>query len=63
MKIRNLVFAEALKVGVDITTIDADYVLWEETGYPCFWRIGVDGGTPLECLRTQLRAFFAGLER
>lgn len=30
------------------------YILWNETGFPEFWRLGVDGWTPEQCLRTQL---------
>lgn len=30
-------------------------VIENETGWPCFWRIGIDGATPEECFRTELR--------
>ena len=41
----------------DATPETIDYILWEKTGYPEFWNIGLDGDTPEECLRTQLKAF------
>lgn len=41
----------------DATTEQADFILWEKTGFPAFWNIGVDGDTPEACLRTQLKAF------
>lgn len=31
-----------------------EFVLWERTGWPCFWNIPEDGNTPEECLRNQL---------
>ena len=31
-----------------------EFLLWEKTGFPIFWNIGPDGGTPEDCLRTQL---------
>lgn len=30
-----------------------DYLIWNETGFPCFWA-PEDGATPEECLRKQL---------
>jgi len=29
-------------------------LLWERTGFPCWWEIPDEGYTPEECLRTQL---------
>ena len=40
-----------------ISEQEADYILWNHTGYPRFWNIGVDGGTPEECLRSQLEKY------
>lgn len=37
-----------------------EYILWNHTGYPCFWAIGQDGETPEECLRAQLREYRDG---
>lgn len=34
---------------------EIEYILWERTGYPEFWNIGIDGNTPEECLHTQLK--------
>uniref|UniRef100_A0A6M3JJC5 Uncharacterized protein n=1 Tax=viral metagenome TaxID=1070528 RepID=A0A6M3JJC5_9ZZZZ len=31
-----------------------EYVIWNETGYPCFWCIPEDGANPVECFRKQL---------
>ena len=41
----------------DATDDEVDFILWEKTGFPEFWNIGVDGDTPLECLRKQLQDF------
>lgn len=39
------------------------YVLWNETGFPTFWRIPADGDTDEDCLRTQLREFGKRVQR
>jgi len=39
------------------TDEQADYILWEKTGFPCFWRLGEDGATPEACCRKQLQEF------
>lgn len=36
---------------------ELNHVLWEYTGYPEFWRIGIDGNTAEECFRKQLRDY------
>ena len=41
----------------EATDDEVDFILWEETGFPAFWNIGVDGNTPEECLRKQLQEF------
>ena len=41
----------------DATDEQTEFILWEKTGYPGFWNIGVDGNTPEECLRKQLQNF------
>lgn len=33
----------------------AEHILWNHTGWPCFWLIPEDGNTPEECMRTQLQ--------
>ncbi len=35
----------------------ADFVLWEYTGYPCFFYLTKDYPTPISRLRKQLREF------
>ncbi len=44
----------AWEFGIDLSFDEADYVLWEHTGFPSFWR-----GDPRECATEQLREFFA----
>ena len=39
----------------DATDEEADYILWEKTGFPGFWNIPEDGNTPEECCRKQLK--------
>jgi len=41
----------------DASDEEANDILWGETGFPCFWRLGKDGATPIECLRKQLQEF------
>lgn len=41
----------------NVTQDLANEVLWNCTGFPSFWRIGVDGRNPIECCHTQLRGF------
>ena len=31
-----------------------EFVIWEQTGFPGFWRIPEDGASPEECFRKQL---------
>lgn len=38
----------------DATDDELNFIIWEFTGYPSFWQIGVDGATPEECFRNQL---------
>jgi len=44
----------------NISDEDADALLWEYTGFPCFWNIPKDGETPEECCRKQLAALREG---
>jgi len=44
----------AWEFGRDISPEEADYLLWEHTGFPEFWN-----GDPGACCRQQLREFFA----
>lgn len=45
----------AWEFGIDLSYADADYVLWEHTGFPSFWE-----GDPMECAVKQMRTYFAG---
>ena len=38
----------------DATEDDVDRIIWNETGYPAFWRIGLDGSSPMECFLIQI---------
>jgi len=42
---------EAAKFGRVLTDDEAEYVIWEHTGFPAFWNIPDDGATPEECFR------------
>jgi len=42
------------EVFPDATDEQADYILWEHTGFPGFWNIPNEGNTPEECCRQQL---------
>lgn len=55
-----IVREEAMKLGKTVTDAEAEYIVWEETGYPAFWDIPKDGKTPEECLRKQVRDFLGG---
>ena len=41
----------------DATGEEAEYILWEETGFPAFWDIPRDGRTVEECCRKQLQEY------
>lgn len=42
------------EVFPDATDDEADYILWEHTGFPSFWNIPEEGETPEECCKFQL---------
>lgn len=44
----------AREIIPDADDEELDFAIWEHTGFPAFWRIGVDGATPEECFRKQL---------
>ena len=48
-----LVRDEAKKLKRTVTDEQADYILWEHTGFPEFWQ-----GDPETCCREQVREFF-----
>ena len=48
---------EAAKCGKTVDKKDAEWILWEQTGYPCFWPDREK--TPEENLRMQLHEFFS----
>lgn len=52
---------ECWRLGANPSTEDLEVLLWEFTGWPCWWRIGIDGDTPEECLRTQAREVLGGI--
>lgn len=35
-----------------------EMLIWERTGYPCFWNIPECGKTPEECFRNQVKEVF-----
>ncbi len=57
----NIVKEEAQKAGKGpIDDALAKHILWEYTGFPCFWNTPEDGKTAEECVRTQAKRFFNG---
>lgn len=52
-----VIHEEAAKAGRSVADGEAEYVLWEFTGYPCFWPDAAK--TPEENLRAQLAEYFA----
>lgn len=38
----------------DADDAEIDHLIWDETGFPCFWEIPLDGATPEDCFRMQL---------
>lgn len=46
----------------DASEEEVEFILWEKTGFPCFWDIPKDGNTEEECLRKQLLEFKESLE-
>lgn len=59
MTVNEAVIDEAKKHGVDLSTSDAEYVLWEKTGYPSFFAPG-PGETTEDALRRQVREWIDG---
>ena len=45
------------ELGPEFSDDDLDYILWQETGFPCYWPDRTK--TPEENCRVQLRAFKA----
>lgn len=56
MTVADVVREVAAEFGRTLTDDQLEYVLWEETGYPCFWPDSTK--TPEENLRAQVREFF-----
>jgi hypothetical protein len=57
----DIVKDEARLQGLEISDMVADYILWEETGWPAFWSIGKAHNlkeTVELSLRRQVRQFF-----
>ena len=53
-----IVQEEGKKLGFNVSETDADYILWEETGFPSYWPDRTI--TPEENLRVQATEFFEG---
>lgn len=60
LKALSLVDVVRQELGEWVPEDFAVYVLWNHTGYPCFWNIPEDGESPLECIRTSVRRYAAG---
>jgi hypothetical protein len=63
MKLKELTIAEVVreecvKYDIDVTDKDIEYIVWSQTGYPCFWRD--PDKTPEENFRMQLREWASG---
>jgi len=52
-----LVQEEAERLGLQISTEDADYILWEETGFPCYFVLDEEHPTLESRLRQQVQMF------
>ena len=48
---RRIAHSEGFK---PISNVALWHIIWEKTGYPCFW----DSDPPIECFERQLRAAF-----
>ena len=59
MTVLEAVKEEAAKFWLALTDEEAEWVLWEYTGYPCFWPISEVTPTPEACLRQQVREWAA----
>jgi hypothetical protein len=46
----------------NVTEMEAEFIVWEKTGYPSFWDIPTDGQTPEECFRKQVQEYAKGRE-
>ena len=53
------VLAKAEELGYKIDPLLCQDIIWGYTGFPTFWRLGIDGDTPEECFKTQVNKFFA----
>jgi len=59
--ISKIIQEEALKVHRKIkkpSKDDINYIIWNHTGYPCFWSTK-EGETVEDCFRRQIREFFS----
>jgi hypothetical protein len=55
MSVADLVREEAAKFGVAVADSDFDLIVWEHTGYPCFWATTPELPTPEAVFRSQIR--------
>ncbi len=60
MTVGDVVREEVGKCGLAISDADVEHVLWEFTGWPCFWLDATK--TPEENLRAQLHEYFTDPE-
>lgn len=44
-------------IGWEIPDDEARRIIWEHTGFPCFWDIPREGSSPEECMRAQVRDY------
>lgn len=56
MIIGDVVREEATKAGKTVLDDDIEFIVWEFTGYPCFWPDSTK--TPEENFRAQLSEYF-----
>lgn len=58
--LQDVVREEAAKYKVTLTDEQVEHVIWEETGYPCFWPN--PSSTPEDNFRTQIREWAKKVE-
>lgn len=52
-----IVEEEAAALGLHLTEEQIDFVLWEQTGFPCYFMLDDEHPTPEDRLRQQVRSF------
>lgn len=56
----DIVKEEAEGLGMQLTKEQIDFVLWEQTGFPCYFMLDEEHPTPEARLRQQVRDFLRG---